>query len=287
MLKSSRRLTVAVTVVLVILGASAVGYAVHRFEPQQWQANQEARNQTREEAAEILASERVAYYTWILAIFSGALAALSGVQIFFLIRADNRAAEAADIANKQMLLTGRQADILERQQGLAREQYVSDQRAYIFLHELDLYIVTGLEQSGRAVRNFRVTPRWRNSGKTPTKDLTVAFHWQVLPGDLPPAFPYNYPEGPMPFFVGPGADEPQRSMIIDVAQANLAYRSQMFPVAGTNPSKLFIWGRAEYKDVFDKVCFSECCYLAVFFEEPQGIDIKFVQWGPYNRTEDG
>jgi hypothetical protein len=262
-------------VILVPVAAVVGAWEVEQHEPKQWQAEQAAKNATNEKSLDVLASLRVAYYTKVLAGFTAVLAvvgiggiATSIVQIWYLSQADNRAAEGIR---------------------LSREQYRADRRAYVFLLELELHMVTGHDPNGvRMLHELRVRPRWKNSGTTPTKDLAVAFTWQVSPGDLPPAFPYNFSETPSPFFIGPGADEPQAIMAIDPAQANLAYRSQVFPDLPPHAvSKLFVWGRAEYKDTFDKTHVSMCCYHAVFFEEPQGIDVKFVQWGPYNRTEDG
>jgi hypothetical protein len=135
-LKSSRTLVIVTALFLMAASAAGVGFLVQYYEPQQWEANEEAKSQTHQHSADILASERVAYYTKILATFSGALAAISAVQIYFLIRADNRAAEAAEIANKQMLLAGRQADVLERQQGLAHAQYYVSNRPKIVLKEV-------------------------------------------------------------------------------------------------------------------------------------------------------
>jgi hypothetical protein len=132
----------AILAALLLLGGSSAGppsqqpadavAAPHASSP----ANQSA-DRTSEVVGTQIADEVIAHYTRELAWFTGGLVAVgalslvvSAVSIFFLIRADNRAAEAAsraaqaaDIANSQMLLTGRQADILERQQGLAREEF--------------------------------------------------------------------------------------------------------------------------------------------------------------------
>jgi hypothetical protein len=78
----------------------------------------------------------LAIFTLVLAVFTAVLAGVSVVQVTFLTKADNRAAEAADIANKQMLLTGRQADILERQQGLAREEFFTVHRPRLALKDV-------------------------------------------------------------------------------------------------------------------------------------------------------
>ena len=57
---------------------------VEHYEPKKYDAIQEAKNKSEIDAINILASERVAYYTKVLAIFTGALTAFGLLQIFFL-----------------------------------------------------------------------------------------------------------------------------------------------------------------------------------------------------------
>lgn len=96
----------------VLIFASIV--AVEHYEPTQWQAEQDAKNQGEAKAIDILGSERVAYYTKILAIFTGVLSGFGLLQIYFLIRADSATATAlaastkqAEIANKQYIASNR------------------------------------------------------------------------------------------------------------------------------------------------------------------------------------
>lgn len=95
MLKWAR---IATLTALLIASIIAAYLAVDYFEPKKQDAIQEAKNKSQIEAINILASERVAYYTKVLAIFTGALSAFGLLQIFFLIRADGTAATTAKAA---------------------------------------------------------------------------------------------------------------------------------------------------------------------------------------------
>jgi hypothetical protein len=95
----------------IIFGAT---FTVEHYEPTKWQAEQEAKNQGEAKASDIPASERVAYYTEILAIFTAVLSGFWLLQIYFLIRADSATAKAlisstqqAEIANKQYIASNR------------------------------------------------------------------------------------------------------------------------------------------------------------------------------------
>ncbi len=112
MLKSSTsRLMILVAGVL-FLTLFIVGsiLAVEYYEPTQWHAEQEAKNQTEAKAIDILASERVAYYTKVLAIFTGVLSGFGFLQIGFLIRADKitrKSANAAQMAAEALPIVER------------------------------------------------------------------------------------------------------------------------------------------------------------------------------------
>jgi hypothetical protein len=88
-------LALALLIVAVGIGAIAI---VQHYEPSKREAVQEANNQGEAKAVDILSSERVAYYTKVLAIFTAVLSAFGLLQIGFLIRSDNIARIAADAA---------------------------------------------------------------------------------------------------------------------------------------------------------------------------------------------
>jgi len=90
--------------------ALAVGIPLPKSPPQQRaaieRADEPANNQaeTRAESPD----ERLADYTFFLTVFTGILAVVSGIQIFFLVRADKASAKAANSTAEQLKLTLRQ-----------------------------------------------------------------------------------------------------------------------------------------------------------------------------------
>ena len=89
----------ALVLLIVAVGIVAVA-AVQHYEPNKCEAVQEAKDQGEAKAVDILSSERVAYYTKVLAIFTGVLSTFGLLQIFFLIRADQTTRLAAQAAEK-------------------------------------------------------------------------------------------------------------------------------------------------------------------------------------------
>jgi hypothetical protein len=89
----------------------------------------------------------------------------------------------------------------------------------------------------------------------------------------------------MPFFLGPQAVE--ASDVIEMTGTMALVNWQWNPVS---PSpRMFIWGRADYRDVFGQPHFTEWCYQLRLSRpvRSERIRAQFIQWGEYNRTDEG
>ena len=105
---------------------------------------------TPHETIQDVSAQTVAKYTEVLAWFTGLLALVSGLQIFFLIRSDKRAADAsrqaaeqfgilvrqADTAEKQLGIQSLQTDVLNLQKEIARDQFFAAHRPQLVIKEV-------------------------------------------------------------------------------------------------------------------------------------------------------
>jgi hypothetical protein len=150
------------------------------------------------------------------------------------------------------------------------------ERAFISLDEFKVE----LANKGLHVTRFAVQPRWRNSGNTPTRYMTIRIGSHGPIGPIPPD--YDYRNSPEPFFVPPKAVEP--SAFIEIQGANDVINNGT-PHSGLVPN-LFLWGRADYNDIFGQSHFFEWCYQ-IRFECHNGKKLRagFIQYGDYNRTD--
>ncbi|MGO9459647.1 MAG: hypothetical protein ACLP1W_05925, partial [Rhodomicrobium sp.] len=82
----------------------------------------------------------------------------------------------------------------------------------------------------------------------------------------------------------PNAVEPSGVIEIPPAQALINYGA--WGCSGPEP-KIFIWGRADYEDIFGEPHFVEWCYQ-LRFERYEGKKVRasFIQWNEYNRTDE-
>jgi hypothetical protein len=103
------------------------------------------KHRAEQESIQDISAEAVAYYTKVLAWFTGVLAAVSIIQGIFLIKADKTARISADAAKlaaesaeKQMLITGRQVDIVEKQHGVGRLQFFAMHRPKLIVRKIRL-----------------------------------------------------------------------------------------------------------------------------------------------------
>lgn len=143
------------------------------------------------------------------------------------------------------------------------------------------------------VTGFRIQPRWRNGGNTPTGNMSIDVNWRP-PGDsLPIDFPYEYAYGVVgelgnignPLFIAPKAIEGSEFIEIPSRFSNEIINGGT-PHIGYAPV-MFIWGRAEYDDIFGQPHFTEWCYQIRFARRHgERLRADFTQWGKHNKTDE-
>lgn len=136
--------------------------------PDRQGAEYHARQQATAETKPSLPDERIAYWTIWLAAFTGVLAVVSSVQIFFLIRADKAtqsAIDAATAANK-----------------ISTQSVVTDNRAWIIV---DGFEVTQKPTNKGHFTEMLVSVAWRNIGKTPALNCKTQMEFTFEYGKAP------------------------------------------------------------------------------------------------------
>lgn len=146
------------------------------------------------------------------------------------------------------------------------KQYAASNRAFVYLDGLNVELTTAADakEIGNQpqfrwgpelfISRFAAQPRWRNSGNTPTKRMTIQVDWRGPIGPIPPE--YQYRQEPFRFFLPAKATECSDVIEMPGVQALVEYGMERI---GDMPM-IFIWGRADYTDVFDKAHFVEWCY---------------------------
>jgi hypothetical protein len=104
------------------------------------------------------ADDRIADYTLWLAILTGALVVASGIQMYFITRADRIATRASNATQSLAVATAESV-------GLARENAERELRAYIFLEN------AFFKRSG--IDTWSISYRLKNFGKTPAHKVEV------------------------------------------------------------------------------------------------------------------
>jgi len=218
----------------------------------------------------------------LIAIFTGVLAWKTAG----LFRETAGLREGADQQRADML---RSIEAAEKSAATARDALVTTERAFVFLEDFDTNpsygrrgSTTGIGHGGWEVRQFIERPRWRNNGNTPTKDdMTVIVNWVPWVGDLPQGFSYAYGEDvkPTPMFLGPNATEWSEAIELNAREATLVLDGKQ---------NIFIWGRVEYRDVFNKtpIHYTEWCYRLIFTKLVPQPESQFVAFGPHNGSDE-
>ncbi len=174
--------------------------------------------------------------------------------------------------------------------------FKATERAFIYIDEIKPELTTALDgnssaidhlpdkygsEPGLFITRFAVQPRWKNSGRTPTKKMAIQVNWSGPDGSLPTE--YIYKTGPEVFFLAPNAVEASGVIEMPPAQALIDYGA--LGCSGPEP-KIFVWGRADYEDIFGEPHFVEWCYQ-LRFERYDGKKVRasFILWGEHNRTD--
>jgi hypothetical protein len=176
------------------------------------------------------------------------------------------------------------------------------ERAFVFIDGFNIELTTSADDNrpdaiehlpqtyrndpGLFITRFAAQPRWKNSGTTPVQDLKIRVNWRGPEGPIhPDVSAFTYSGDQMPFFLGPQAVE--ASDVIEMTGTMALVNWQWNPVS---PSpRMFIWGRADYRDVFGQPHFTEWCYQLRLSRpvRSERIRAQFIQWGEYNRTDEG
>lgn len=141
--------------------------------------------------------------------------------------------------------TNRLADLTNETIKLAREEFTSTKRAYVFVDHIRAEPL-GVE------RVLRVQPVWRNSGTTPTKGMRAHCNWKFFEVDPPDT--YDFPDldangnedhngaGNIPLFIGPNGTMGGQTLFIPAGLLNRVR-------AGSG--HIFVWGWTQYRDVIE------------------------------------
>ena len=217
--------------ILALAGASAEGpHSPQNKSAQSHSASIESKCDKPETFWQRTTCDPVAFYTLFLTVFSGLLAAVSFVQIRYLIRADKTARIAAEAARGSAETSSTTA---ERQL-----------RAYVLADNI------GFHASGIAIAQIR------NFGQTPAYDvrITIESEWRNRNDSL---VHLGFTENR---FSHPGTVIPPRhpvSIPADFGGIRLPANEADWPIVqqdgrGRWSLRPFVWGRIEYVDAFSK-----------------------------------
>jgi len=168
---------------------------------------------------------------------------------------------------------------------LANATLVTTERAFVYLEgfEIDIGQTTHPRDPNDPlfITRFIVKPKWKNSGTTPARNLTVRVNFTITIGN--PPVEYSYGNSGERLFLGP-----QASAMSSFQQLPTGSAQEIVGLREAGQTNLFIWGRAEYEDMFGDTQphFTQWCYR-VHLGAPDGKTLRaeFIQAGNYNCSD--
>jgi hypothetical protein len=122
----------------------------------------------------------------------------------------------------------------------ARLSMIASERAYVH-HDGCKYISHPDRNTGKIF--WRIRPRWKNSGNTPTRNLWIFTQYELRDTELPENFPFEIERSfdPRPTLIGPEG-------CIEGAAFNI-FGEDVLAVS-KQQKHFYVWGVAHYRDVF-------------------------------------
>lgn len=119
---------------------------------------------------------------------------------------------------------------------LSRQSLILTERAFVFIKEFNTYTFPD-----RPI--IRIMPKWENTGKTPTENMINHVNWHYFEAEMPDGFgfPDLGDDETVPVLISPGGE---------VFSSNLDIGSNLIDAAKNGRGHIYIWGWAEYSDVF-------------------------------------
>ena len=174
---------------------------------------------------------------------------------------------------------------------VARDAIIAAERAFVFPLG-----VTGSWELNPTTRlyDWRFRPTWRNSGDTPTRQMTMHTECVVRSTPLPAGFDFNYPTmQTATALVPPDAEIPGG---IAPLAPTLAVSAQDLADAQNDQKFIYLWGWARYLDVFPGTAqhITRFCWLltplgdplAFMPDHPNGVTFRPVHHFEGNCTDD-
>jgi hypothetical protein len=136
----------------------------------------------------------------------------------------------------------RQWQAIKEQAQLTKDSLIADKRAFVFA---DSFTQTFEPDPSTGLYNWRLRPRWRNTGSTSTSKLRVYVQCEIRNSPLPANYTFPQEQNDAKGMIGPhhemlGGPAPQRTGITpeDILAA------QQFK------KFIYLWGWAKYFDAF-------------------------------------
>jgi hypothetical protein len=169
------------------------------------------------------------------------------------------------------------AEAATDQVGLSRLALISVERAFVFLREIEIYPATD-----KSMISF--LPRWENSGQTPARNLQNMANWYYFVPDMPDNFDFSDQCDKVPSWITIG---PKATIFMSFLEIDRERIDGVIDGKG----KLYIWGWAEYDDVFpeSRPHRTEFCLQVIMKGVPGedcGVSIRFQLHRNHNATDD-
>jgi hypothetical protein len=174
-----------------------------------------------------------------------------------------------------LIFTARASAAASQQVRLSRHALVDTDRAFVFPDLLIFSAITDVKT--KLVQHWTISMRWKNSGKTPTRNLRTFVNKQVRTEILPADFDFpDLGRESIPSLVAPGDTLESTPLVTTLDELERVADGR---------SHFYFYGWAEYDDVFERTLRhrTEFCYKVTVGGNPRAPGHFSTRWNLYGK----
>jgi hypothetical protein len=140
--------------------------------------------------------------------------------------------------NKLWQVSKETADAANKSAKVAEDALISGKRAFVFVK----HIISNKKSITQEIDNWDIVIVWKNTGNTPTKNLVCSANFEGFKENIPDDFdfPASLKYQPLRAVIGPGGE----------ITHTITIPLQHLYINSPPPNKVYVWGWANYNDVF-------------------------------------
>ncbi|MCA0046957.1 hypothetical protein LB577_08305 [Mesorhizobium sp. B283B1A] len=253
-----------------LIAAPIAGLSIPPPPPEKYDSDKSPEKERTDLTPEDSTDEKLADYTLWLVFVTAGLGVVAAFQTKLLSNSDRTANKLVGIAERQMLITGRQTDIIDKQHAVGRLQYISARDNA--KRELRAYLTVEPDGINQLIGKMAVIGqvRLRNVGRLPARSVTLIVKMKRS------AKPEKDPRRRTKDFNASEDRTTYSDRVVNPGGDMLQGSEDVLPIAdlAVDHYNVYVFGIAKYDNGYGDPCFTRFCHRYSTDGRHQGLEMS-------------